>query len=345
MAWRVAAYRALRPLLFAADPEAIHHAILWALAHAGRSTAGRRLVALASGAPSRTDATPVELMGLHFRNRVGLGAGFDKDAVALSGWTALGLGFVEVGTATPRPQPGQSRPRLFRLTADEALINRMGFNNAGAEVLARHLAAVRPRLPEGFVVGVNIGRGRDTPSRAAIDDYLAAFRAVASVADYVAINVSSPNTPQLRGLQAPHRLAPLLRRLADEQHEVPVVVKLAPDLSARHFEGLLAMLADSPARGIILSNTSTARDGLRSAPRLVAEAGGLSGPPLLDGMLAAVSRARELVGDRLAIVASGGIASTADAARAYQAGADLIQIWTALVYHGPGLVGELLRTD
>jgi dihydroorotate dehydrogenase len=342
MAWRVAAYRALRPLLFATDPEAVHHATLRALTIADRSATGRRLLAFASGTPSRTDASSAEVMGLRFRTRVGLAAGFDKDALALAGWAALGFGFVEVGTVTPLAQAGQPRPRLFRLRADEALVNRLGFNNAGAAALASRVASARRRLPAGFVVGVNIGRGRDTAPRSAAGDYVSALRAVAEVADYVAINVSSPNTPRLRGLQEPDRLARLLARLAAEEVGLPLVVKLAPDLPPRLLERLLVMLADSPARGVILSNTTTAREGLRSPEHLSAETGGLSGRPLRDGTLATVSRARHLLGDRLAIIASGGISTRRDARQMREAGADLVQIWTGLVYRGPGLVGDLL---
>ena len=329
---RIAAYRAIRPLLFAIDPEAIHHLTLSAL----RVTPGW-LLRLASGAGAAA-ASPVEVMGIPFRNRIGLGAGFDKDAVALRGWAALGFGFVEVGTATPLAQPGNSRPRLFRLGRDSALINRMGFNNSGAAAVAERVAAARPRLPDGFVIGVNIGRNRETPDERAEDDYLAAHRAVAPVADYVAVNVSSPNTPGLRELQEPVRLVALLEALAAQHPEPPLVVKLAPDLTGEAFDGLVSALAASPARGLVLANTTVARPALRSQ---LAEAGGLSGAPLLPRTLELVARARQLAGDRLAIIASGGIGPGARVP-----GADLLQVWTALVYHGHGLVGEMLgQTD
>ncbi len=272
-------------------------------------------------------------MGLRFRSRIGLGAGFDKDGVALRGWAALGLGFAEFGTVTPLPQAGNPRPRLFRLTDTEALINRMGFNNLGAGALAGRLAAVRPKLPAGFVVGVNIGRNREVVNE--IADYLAAYRAVAPVADYVAINVSSPNTPGLRGLQEPSRLLALLDGLAAHAPARPLIVKLAPDLEAADFDALVRALATSPAAGLILSNTTVQHEG---------EAGGLSGRPLLPGTLAAVSRARELAGDRLVLIGSGGVSSGDDAAAALGAGADLVQLWTGLVYRGPGLIGQAIRS-
>ena len=199
-----------------------------------------------------------------------MGAGFDKDGVALRGWAALGLGFIEVGTVTPLAQGGNPRPRLFRLPSDEALINRMGFNNAGAAALARNVMLARRHLPAGFVVGVNIGRGAATPADQATADYLEAFRLVAPVADYVAINVSSPNTPGLRDLQQPDRLRELLATLrAAGEHEAssrPLLVKLAPDLEPDAFAALVAAVAED-GDGLILSNTTTARDGLASAQR------------------------------------------------------------------------------
>jgi dihydroorotate dehydrogenase len=336
-AWRSTAYRAVRPVLFRADPESIHQRALAALRMAGGTPLGRHLCRLASGVPRSADA--VELMGLRFRNRAGLGAGFDKDGVAIRGWAALGFGFVELGTVTPRPQPGNPRPRLFRLPADDALINRMGFNNRGADALARRIGDARSSLPDGFVIGVNIGRNRDTPDDEALKDYVAAARSVADVADYVAINVSSPNTPGLRDLQDPERVVALLEAVASVGR-APVVVKLAPDLEPDRLDELIASLAGSPAAGVILSNTTIARDGLRS--RHATEAGGLSGRPLLARLLPGVARARSLAGDRLAIVASGGIGSAADCAAVREAGTDLVQLWTGLIYAGPGLIGEAI---
>jgi dihydroorotate dehydrogenase len=338
--WRAIAYRVARPLLFSFEPERIHRLTISGLRVAAGNAAGRGLLRIAGGVRD-ADHSPVELFGLTFRNRVGIGAGFDKDARAVRGWAALGAGFVEVGTVTPEAQAGNPRPRLFRLVADDALINRMGFNNAGAAALAREVMLVRDSLPPGFVVGVNIGRGAATPPEHATDDYLEAFRLVAPVAGYVAVNVSSPNTPGLRDLQEPQLLADLLRALRDcgEQlgHRRPLLVKLAPDLEPDAFDALVRGLAAS-ADGLILSNTSIARDALREP---ASEAGGLSGRPLRAGMLEAVRRARELA--PLPIVASGGLASAEDVANAYAAGADLVQLWTGLVYRGPGLIGEAVH--
>jgi len=324
--WRLAAYRAARPLLFLTDAERIHHVTLSLLG----SSVGRALAPLASGARS---GEPVELMGLRFRNRVGLGAGFDKDGVAIAGWAALGFGFVELGTATPRPQAGNPRPRLSRLPKDAALINRMGFNNAGADALAARIVAARPMLPDGFVVGVNIGRNRDGD----VSDYPAAARAVASVADYLAINVSSPNTPGLRDLEDPQRLLELLALVREAAPWVPLVVKLSPDLTHNARADILRALP-AAADGVILSNTTTVRIGQRS--RLAGQEGGLSGAPLRERAVAATSEARRIAGDRLAIMASGGVGSGADAAVALLGGADLVQLWTGMIYAGPGLIGQ-----
>lgn len=335
--WRIDVYRAVRPLLFTTDPEAIHHAALRALSVAAYGSLGRALCGFASGVE---ETTPVEVMGLRFRNRIGLGAGFDKDGVAIRGWAALGFGFVELGTVTPRPQPGNPKPRLVRLPEDEALINRMGFNNLGADALAARIADARADLPAGFVVGVNIGRNRDTLDERTVEDYAAAARSVAGVADYLAVNVSSPNTPGLRDLQEPARLAELLAAVGAAAPSTPLAVKLSPDLEADRFEPLVRALAESPAAGVVLSNTTTGRSGISSAR--ASEEGGLSGRPLRERMASGVARARELASARLAIVASGGIGAEAPG---IPAGADLAQLWTGMIYDGPGLIGESVKAS
>jgi dihydroorotate dehydrogenase len=331
MSWRTTAYRAVRPLLFATDPESIHHGALRLLA----SPIGRSLAPLASGV-RHPDTNPVDLLGLRFRNRVGLGAGFDKDGVAIRGWAALGFGFVELGTVTPRPQAGNPRPRLFRLPADEALINRMGFNNAGADALASRIADARPYLPPHFVIGVNIGRNRDGD----LDDYAAAARAVADVADYLAINVSSPNTPGLRDLQEPDQLLELLAMVREAAPSRPLVVKLSPDLTHNRRADIIRALPGA-AVGVIVSNTTTVRIGQRS--RSAGEEGGLSGRPLRPRLLAATGEVRRVAGDGLAIMASGGVDSASAATETIAAGADLVQLWTGMIYAGPGLIGDTVR--
>jgi dihydroorotate dehydrogenase len=332
MSWRSTAYRAVRPLFFALDPEQVHHLALSLLA----SPIGRALAPFASGAGG-SHPWPAELMGLRFRNRVGVGAGFDKDGIGIRGWAALGFGFVELGTVTPRPQSGNPRPRLFRLPADQALINRMGFNNAGADALAARIAEAKPHLPPGFVVGVNIGRNRDGD----VDDYPAAARAVAGVADYLAVNVSSPNTPRLRDLEDPERLPELLATVRDAAPSRPLVVKLSPDLTHNRRADIIRALPGA-ADGVIVSNTTTVRVGHRS--RSADEGGGLSGAPLRPRTLAATAEARRIAGDRLAIIASGGLDSADSARAAVDAGADLVQLWTGMIYAGPDLIGQAIRS-
>jgi dihydroorotate dehydrogenase len=333
MGWRIGAYRAVRPLLFLADPELVHHLTLRMLGTSGRHAPW--LCRFVSGAP-KGRAEPVEIMGLRFRNRIGLAAGFDKDGLAIEGWAALGFGFVELGTVTPRPQPGNPRPRLFRLPHDEALINRMGFNNAGADALSRRIAAARPHLPPGFMVGVNLGRNRDTPNSDAVADYVAAARAVAEVADYLAVNVSSPNTPGLRELQSADLIAEIVEAVAATASR-PVVVKLSPDMPFQDRRHLSERLSGAGVAGLIVSNTTVTRPGLRSR-RLAGEPGGLSGRPLRRWTLTAVERMER----RSPTIASGGVASGADAAALLKAGADLVQLWTGMIYAGPGLIGEAI---
>jgi dihydroorotate dehydrogenase len=337
------AYRITRPLFFRYDAERIHVLTVRAMREAGGNPIGRWLLRFGGDVPA-TD--PVSVAGVTFRSRVGIGAGFDKDGVALRGLASLGAGFVEVGTVTPEPQPGNPLPRLFRLGLDGALINRMGFNNAGAAAAARNVMLARRYLPPGFVVGVNIGRNRTTPPERAAADYLAARRLVAPVADFVVVNVSSPNTPGLRDLQDPALLVPLVERLAEAGEQDgsarPLFVKVAPDLAAAALAELVARLAEGPLSGVVVANTTTTRDGLRAAP-FVAEEGGLSGRPLLPRTLAQIVAVRQAVGDRLAIIASGGISSPRDARTAVAAGADPVELWTGLIYAGPSLVGDVVR--
>jgi dihydroorotate dehydrogenase len=346
MGWQRGVYEGLRPLLFAADTEWIHSTTVTALRKVAEGSYGRSVLSrLAHDGPAATWAgtRPVEHFGLRFRNPVGLGAGFDKDGEAVVGWGALGLGFAEVGTVTPKPQPGNPRPRLWRLPDDGALVNRMGFNNGGAAALADRIARARPWLPADFVVGVSIGRGAATADEAAEQDYVAALRTVAPVADYVAVNVSSPNTSGLAALADPARLAGLASTLSTIEPRRPLVVKLSADLADRDLASAAGALADTPVVGLVLVNTSTARAGIRSKVPPGAEQGGLSGRPLSGAMLGAVGTIRSTFGDRFTLIASGGVFSGADARRARDAGADLVQLWTGLVFAGPGLIGEVVE--
>ena len=286
----------------------------------------------------------VRALGLSFPGPVGLAAGFDKDARGTRGLAALGFGFVEVGTVTARAQPGNPRPRMFRLTADRALVNRMGFNNAGAAAAAAELR--RSWRPGGPVVGVNIGKTRAVPDADAAADYAASARAVAAVAGYVVVNVSSPNTPGLRDLQAADRLRPVLvavRSALDAavpgrpQGRVPLLVKIAPDLADADVDAVADLALELGLDGIIATNTTVSRDGLASPAAEVAAAGagGLSGPPLRARSLAVLRRLHARAGDRLVLIAAGGIETPDDAWERLRAGATLVQAYTGFVYGGP----------
>ena len=286
----------------------------------------------------------VRALGLEFPGPLGLAAGFDKDARATRGLGALGFGFVEVGTVTAQAQPGNPRPRMFRLSADRALVNRMGFNNAGASAAAARLRRRgRGRGCAGPVVGVNIGKTRVVPDEEAAADYAASARAVAGVADYVVVNVSSPNTPGLRDLQATDRLRPVLvavRAALDAAaggRRVPLLVKIAPDLADADVDAVADLALELGLDGIIATNTTVSREGLASPPSQVAAAGagGLSGPPLRGRALAVLVRLRARAGDRLVLIAAGGIETPDDAWERLRAGATLVQAYTGFIYGGP----------
>jgi dihydroorotate dehydrogenase len=295
--------------------------------------------------PPPAPATPFQLMGLSFSNRVGLAAGFDKNGVAVDGWFALGFGHVEVGTVTPQPQAGNPLPRVFRLIGHAGVINRMGFPNDGAERVA---ARLRKRQAPG-VVGVNIGKNAVTPLERAIDDYIACLRIVFTVADYVTVNVSSPNTAGLRSLQDVDHLVPLLSgvleeaRVLEKQHgrKVPLLVKLSPDMTEEELRRSGAAAASVPVAGIIATNTTLSRESVADDP-LSQEKGGLSGRPLFIKSCAAVRILREAVGPTLPIIGVGGVSSAADARLLHQSGANLVQLYTGMIYQGTRLVRELV---
>ncbi|HZW28022.1 MAG TPA: quinone-dependent dihydroorotate dehydrogenase [Trueperaceae bacterium] len=335
-------YRLARPALFRLDPERAHELTLQGLRLASRS----RLALRASGAFARGARDPslrVEAFGLTFPNPVGLAAGLDKDGVAVPALAALGFGYLEVGTVTALAQPGNPRPRLFRLVEDEALINRMGFNNHGAERLAasvlRAKAAHGDWLPP---VGVNVGKSRAVPAEEAPRDYERALHAVWEAADYLVLNVSSPNTPGLRGLQATGPLREVVRaarRVARERGEKPVLVKLAPDLDEEALVTAARAAEEEGAAGIVATNTTVSRPALRSP--LAAEQGGLSGRPLAP--LAEAALRALAAATRLPLVSVGGVWEAADVAARLAAGATLVQVYTAFVYQGPALPGRLCR--
>ncbi|HKI99201.1 MAG TPA: quinone-dependent dihydroorotate dehydrogenase [bacterium] len=339
-------YSLIRPLLFALPPETAHRAVLHGLAGMARLPGSGPLLRALGGAPDA--ALQVELWGLRFPNPVGVAAGLDKDGVALAPLLALGCGFVEAGTVTPRPQPGNPRPRLFRLPADRALINRMGFNNAGTAALAGRLQALRAAWP-GAIVGVNLGKNRDTPLEAAAGDYVAALQPVYALADYLVINVSSPNTPGLRGLQARAELqatvsavaAARARRVEAGERRVPLLVKVAPELDEAALADVVSVALDTGCDGLIATNTTLSREGLRSPARDAA--GGLSGEPLRPLALRSVATLYRLSAGRLPLVGVGGIASAEHAYALIRAGASLVQVYTGLIYEGPGLIRRVRR--
>jgi dihydroorotate dehydrogenase len=340
--------RLVRPLLFAVtrrDPELAHSLTVTLLRRLGPSP----LLRLAAGSQPLADPRlERRVFGIRFPNPVGLAAGFDKDGVAVRALAALGCGFLEVGTVTLRPQPGNPRPRLFRLPASGAVINRMGFNNRGAGALAARLRGIwPPPLP----VGVSLGRSKDAPEGRAADDYCAALRLIHPHLDYLAVNVSSPNTPGLRSLQGRAELDVLLARLGQTAAELarggtprPLLLKIAPDLTWDQLAELLEVCRTRGVAGIIATNTTLSRDGLAPADRhLAGQIGGLSGRPLTGRTRELVAFIHRETGGRLPIVGVGGIMQADDALRLLDAGASLVQLYTGLIYTGVGLVGEINR--
>lgn len=287
----------------------------------------------------------VRALGLTFPNPIGLAAGMDKDARAVRGWARLGFGLIEVGTVTPRPQPGNPPPRLFRLREDEALINRLGFPSAGAAAVRRRLKATPPVTPP---IGLNVGKNAETPLDRAVDDYVEALTLLAGCGDYAVINVSSPNTTGLRDLQAAAALTDLVRavrpiadRAGRDRGRLPLLIKIAPDLSDEQLADLAGVVAAERLDGVIATNSTVAREGLRDP--LAGEAGGLSGRPLRARATAIVRELRQALGPDPVIIGVGGISDGAEALERLQAGANLVQLYTALVYQGPGLAGRLNR--
>jgi dihydroorotate dehydrogenase len=312
---------------------------------AGAGIAAAGAVGVGSAARAGTVAPGVDLLGLRFPNRVGLAAGFDKNARDVDSLGRLGFGFIEVGTVTPRPQAGNPRPNLFRLLPDEALVNRLGFNNEGAAAAVRRLEARR----YAGICGVNIGKNFDTPLEDSVRDYTSCLRTVYAVADYVTINVSSPNTPGLRGLQDPGALRPLLLELANlraqlqpvHSKRVPLLVKLSPDLSDEQVLNVARELRELPVDGIVATNTTTTRPtSLKSAAAV--ETGGLSGRPLHSRSVAVLRSLRASMGPRFPLIGVGGIVSPEHGIATHDAGADLLQLYTGLIYRGPALIRELL---
>ena len=333
-------YRSLlRPLLFRLKPETAHEFALHSLS----------LLSLLSPKLLAGSATqnPISRFGLLFQNPVGLAAGFDKNGIALRPLAALGFGFIEAGTVTFHPQPGNPRPRLFRLAEDQALINRAGFNNEGAAAFAKRVERNRPDC----VLGVSIGKSKITPLEEATEDYLASFELVYKVADYIAVNVSSPNTPQLRELQQSQQLTALLSALQsrgrelEQRHQkrVPLLVKLSPDLEHKDLETIVEVIESLQIDGIIATNTTISRDDLRTEPQRVAAAGegGLSGRPLKTRSTQMIAQLYELTRGRTPLIGVGGIFTARDAWEKICAGASLVQLYTGFIYQGPNIANDI----
>ncbi|MEM9688146.1 MAG: quinone-dependent dihydroorotate dehydrogenase [Pseudomonadota bacterium] len=334
-------YPLLRSLLFRLDAERAHHLVtgqlrLWSAFPQTRALLARRY------AKQDLDS-PVDVFGLRFPNRIGLAAGFDKNAHYLRAMQTLGFGYVEVGTVTPRAQPGNPKPRIFRLTDDDALINRLGFNNDGLDAMCRRL----DQRPDGLIVGGNIGKNKDTPEQDAVSDYVACFRGLHDRVDYFVVNVSSPNTPGLRNLQDREPLTRILGELQQVNQGLPtpkpILLKIAPDLEDAQILDTVELVGELGINGIVACNTTIRRDGLRTPDVDAMGAGGLSGPPVRDRATAVMRLIRDAAGPAMTLVGVGGINSADSARERLDAGADLLQLYTGFIYRGPALVRELKR--
>lgn len=327
--------RFVRPLLFLFDPETAHHLAIAMLRRSSHADLALKVLKAFQPRPK-----PKTIFGLNFPNPVGLAAGFDKNGVALPAWEALGFGFIEIGTVTAKSQPGNPKPRIFRYPKDQALINRLGFNNDGADVVAARLRRLResgrwPRIP----VGINLGKSKVTPLEEAAADYRYSFQRLHPFADYVALNVSSPNTPGLRTLQARGSLSILLQAIRDENQaaQKPIIIKIAPDLQADELEEVIATCEENQVAGIIATNTTLDHSAI---PSNQDEAGGLSGLPLREKSTALVRAitARSTI----PVIASGGIFDAESAREKLAAGAHLLQVYTGYIYRGPSLLREIV---
>ncbi len=337
-------YALARPLLFAMDPEDSHDRVLSALALASRKPVLTGLLKALYG--RRVVGLPTRVMGLDFPNPVGLAAGLDKQGNAAAALAALGFGWVELGTVTPLPQPGNPRPRMFRLTRHQAIINRMGFNSIGLEAFLENVRQLAP----GVIHGINIGKNAATPLEQATDDYLACLDAVYPFADYITINISSPNTRDLRSLQEGRALEDLLAAVstkADDLRQssgkrVPLVLKVAPDLEDDQIKAIAALVGRHGIDGIAATNTTISRQGVGDDV-LATESGGLSGPPVRGGATRVIAALHAELGNTVPIIGIGGIDGAESALEKLSAGASLLQLYTGLIYQGPGLVGEVVN--
>lgn len=333
----------IRPILFLLDAERVHHLVFSVLRLKGQIPGFKKILSLFF--TYHHPSLEKNLFGITFKNPVGLAAGFDKDAKLIDELSSFGFGFIEIGTLTPKPQPGNDKPRLFRLPADQALINRMGFNNGGVEAAVERLK----KRKSGVIVGGNIGKNKVTPNENALDDYAVCMDALYPVVDYFVVNVSSPNTSGLRELQEKEPLRKLLSfvksRMAANLKPKPVLLKIAPDLSVEQLDDVIEILKETKTDGVIATNTTISRDGLATDKQTIEKigAGGLSGKPLRNRSTEVIRYLRRELGPDYPIIGVGGIMSVDDALEKLDAGADLIQLYTGFVYEGPGFVKRILK--
>lgn len=330
-------YQILKPILFQLPPEKAHHIVFSSLRFLLNSPARILIKQIWGNTPSR----PVSLAGLKFRHPVGLAAGFDKDGLLYPHWSDLGFSFAELGTVTPKPQSGNEKPRLFRLPKDQALINRMGFNNLGADALAQRLSS----RPKDLIIGGNIGKNKATPNEEAVSDYLFCMQKLAPFVDYFTLNISSPNTPGLRALQEKEPLRKLISEVISYSKSLentrPVFVKIAPDLEEFALGELIEVLVSEGVQGVVATNTTLSRAGLQSDASLIQQAGGLSGKPVRNKSTEVIRFIHRQTSGQLPIIGVGGIFNPADALEKMEAGASLIQLYTGYVYEGPALVRKI----
>jgi dihydroorotate dehydrogenase len=339
-------YAIIRPLLFKSDPEKIHHQVTKWLKRFNQFPGGAALSrSLWAYEDKRLEK---EVFGLKFKNPVGLAAGFDKNGEMIAEMGNLGFGFVEVGTVTPLPQSGNPKPRMFRLPQDSGLINRMGFNNDGADVVAERLAAFRRNAKgeeRNIIIGGNIGKNKVTPNEEAVNDYIKCFDRLFDVVDYFVVNVSSPNTPGLRALQEKGPLMEILNRLQQKNNKNgvsrPILLKIAPDLTNEQLDDIVEIVQETKIAGLIATNTTISREGLLSKEDLKNETGGLSGEPLTKRATEVIAYLAKKSNGRFPIIGVGGIHSPEDAIEKIRAGASLIQLYTGFIYEGPGMIKRI----
>ncbi|MFB5944636.1 quinone-dependent dihydroorotate dehydrogenase [Albibacterium profundi] len=336
-------YKLVKPLFFSLDPETAHYTVTGGLRTFLKIWGSKKLMKASFSYENPNLEQTV--FGVKFKNPVGLAAGFDKNAEFIQEMASLGFGFIEIGTVTPRPQPGNDKPRMFRLPKDGALINRMGFNNQGVDVAALRLKYFTER--DGLVVGGNIGKNKTTPNEDAVNDYVICFDKLFDYVDYFVVNVSSPNTPGLRDLQEKEPLKHILNTLQqrNEKHEKPkpIMLKIAPDLTDSQLDDIVEIVVDTRIAGVIATNTTIEREGLQSNASLINEAGGVSGKPLAVRSTEVIRYLAEKSDRRFPIIGVGGVHSAADALAKIQAGASLVQVYTGLIYEGPQLVKQICK--